>query len=74
MGTEKVKLLLTKHYMHGGVASALVAGKWSVSHTSPTHWIGGWVGPEPVWTLWTTFLTLLELEPSRPACSHRSRV
>jgi hypothetical protein len=51
----------------GGIAppfltSALYGGKWSASRTSRsssgeraplTHWIGGWVGPGPAWTLWS---------------------
>jgi hypothetical protein len=40
--------------------STLDGGEWSVSRpgralapggrTPGTHWIGGWIGPEPVWT------------------------
>jgi hypothetical protein len=36
-----------------------------------THCIGGWVGPEQVWTLWERekSLALLEIDPSHPAHS-----
>jgi hypothetical protein len=48
-------------YIHIFLASALAGGEWSASspcHFTPgerapgTHWIGGWVGLEPVWTTW----------------------
>jgi hypothetical protein len=48
--------------MYGGVnvqnhlfwVSELVGGEWSASlysqgKSTSTHWIGGWVAPEPVW-------------------------
>jgi hypothetical protein len=47
--------------IHIFFTSALVGGELSVSRPcrftprerSPgTHWIVGWMGPEPVWTLW----------------------
>jgi hypothetical protein len=46
-------------YIHIFLTSALVGGEWSASRpgrfnpggTAPgTHWIRGWVDPEPVWT------------------------
>jgi hypothetical protein len=31
-----------------------VSGQLSAGGIVPgTHWIGGWVGPEPVWKLWS---------------------
>jgi hypothetical protein len=45
------------HYL----ISALGGGEWSVSRLGRftprerapvNHWIGGWVGPQPVWTQW----------------------
>jgi hypothetical protein len=44
------------------LTSALDAGDWSASRPSRftpgeiapgTHWLRGWVAPEPVWTLWS---------------------
>jgi hypothetical protein len=43
------------------LTSAQVGDEWSASRpgsftpeerASVTHWIGGWVGPDPVWTTW----------------------
>jgi hypothetical protein len=48
-------------YIHIFLISALAGGEWSASppgrftprESDPgTHWIGGWVTPEPVWTTW----------------------
>jgi hypothetical protein len=45
--------------IHIFLTSALVGGEWSASRpcrfnpeegAPGTHWIGGWVDPEPVWT------------------------
>jgi hypothetical protein len=51
----------------GGIAPPFLisaldgSGSFHALDTSPSeeiafgiHWIGGWVGPEPVWTLWRT--------------------
>jgi hypothetical protein len=39
---------------HAFLTSALGGSQWSASRpgrfTPGTRWIGGWVGPEPVWT------------------------
>jgi hypothetical protein len=46
---------------HIFLTSALVGGEWSASRPDrftpgerapSTHWTGGWVGTEPVWTTW----------------------
>jgi hypothetical protein len=43
------------------LTSELDEGEWSVSHPGRftgrvrapgSHWIGGWVGPRPVWMRW----------------------
>jgi hypothetical protein len=48
-------------YIHVFLTSAPFGGEWSASRTGlfnpgerlpGTHWIGGWMAPEPVWTLW----------------------
>jgi hypothetical protein len=48
-------------YIHAFLTSTLVQGEWSASRLCRctlgeralgTHWIGGWVAPEPVWTTW----------------------
>jgi len=37
----------------GGEWSASSRGCFIPEEIAPgTHWIGGWVGPEPVWTRW----------------------
>jgi hypothetical protein len=47
--------------IHIFLTSALVGGEWSASRPGRftpgerapgTHWIGGWMTPEPVWTTW----------------------
>jgi hypothetical protein len=46
-------------YIHVFLTSVLVGDEWSASSSGRftpgegafcTHWIGGWVGPEPIWT------------------------
>jgi hypothetical protein len=48
-------------WIHVILTSVLVGGEWSASRpgrfipgerASDIHWIGGWVGPELVWTTW----------------------
>jgi hypothetical protein len=42
--------------VHIFLTSALVRGEWSATRsgrfTLGTHWRGGWVVPEPLWTMW----------------------
>jgi hypothetical protein len=65
----------------GGIAppfltSALDGDEWSTSLTgrfSPkerdpgTHWIVGWVGPEPVWMLWSREKSFFPTRNRNPA-------
>jgi len=48
-------------WLHVFLNLVLVGGKWSASRpgrstpgvrASVTHWMGGCVGPKPVWTQW----------------------
>jgi hypothetical protein len=47
--------------LHVFLTSALFGGEWSAlsscrctpeERAPRTHWIGGWVGPKPVWMTW----------------------
>jgi hypothetical protein len=63
----------TELYLHAFLASTLDEGEWSASRPSGftpkerapgNHWIGGWMGPEPVWARWwREFQPLPGLEP-----------
>jgi hypothetical protein len=50
-------------WMHVFLTSALVGGEWLASRSDrftpgervpDTHWIRGWVAPDPVWIIWTS--------------------
>jgi hypothetical protein len=86
--TGRKKLCLTKHHViktycgSGCIAPRILnlctRCRWNVSFSPPgrdrgTHWIGGWVGPEPVWTQWRWEEThrCPRWEPN-PSCPARS--
>jgi hypothetical protein len=62
----------TREINYGNCISASRPDRLTPGERAPgTHWIGGWVGPEPVWTLWRRDKSCpcWESNPSRPARS-----
>jgi hypothetical protein len=64
----------------GGELSASRLGRFTFGERAPgTHWIGGWVTPESVWTLGRKSLALLGFElrplghPARSQSLYRLR-